>query len=358
MQFVFGAGNITVTQLQTALGAAVLNPTPMPLMALQEGSVDFSGDLKTLYGQNQFAVAAGRGKVKLAIKVKPARIFAAVWNAIFFGQTLLPGLIGNFTDNVGYPVPSTLGVTAIAMTGGTGYVVGDVVTVAGGTLAPGGARATGVVTTVTAGNASAVQVTNPGNYSVAPTAAVGTNGLNVFSGATGVGVTGSLAVTTLANSVIASPPVNGTAALPAFNTYAQDLGCQYAANGTPLKRVATPTVAGTYSVNTTTGVYTFSAADAGNVILVNFGYSTGSAFVANSPSSQMVIQNLPMGYAPSFMVNMTVTYQGKLVTFNFPMCIASKMSMGFKNEDFAIPEFDMEAFDNGSGNVMFLSTSE
>lgn len=106
-QYTFGVGNMYVTQLQDASGNAVPNPTPYPLMVLQEGSIDISGDIKELYGQNQFAVAIGRGKAKVSVKVKPARIFAGLWNAIFFGQGNAAGLIANFTDPTGTAVPTT-----------------------------------------------------------------------------------------------------------------------------------------------------------------------------------------------------------------------------------------------------------
>lgn len=360
-QYAFGAGNMTVTQLQTALGASVLNPTPYPLMALQEGSVDFSGDIKELHGQNQFALAAARGKVKLQIKVKPARITAAVWNALFFGQTINPGIVGLYTDTVGVVVPTAgaLGTVSASMAGGTGYVVGDTITASAGTLAAvGGVKTVLVVTSVTSGNATGLQVQQSGAYSAAPVAGVGVNGANVFTGATGVGATGTITLTTAAMTDMAAPPVNGTAALPAFNTFAVDKGCQYAATGTSLKRVVSAPAAGQYTVNPATGAYVLSAADTGLTVLIHFQYNTSASFANNSSSSNIVVQNLPMGYAPTFGCTMTVAYLGKIITMDFPLCVSSKMSIGFKNEDFAVPEFDFQAFDNGSGNVMTLATSE
>ena len=74
--------------------------------------------------------------------------------------------------------------------------------------------------------------------------------------------------------------------------------------------------------------------------------------------SQQAVQNLSMGYAPTFAANLTVAYQGKMTTFNFPLCVAAKMALAFKNEDFSVPAFDFQAFDNGSGQVMTWSTSE
>lgn len=256
MQVAFGAGNMYVTQLQDAFGAAIANPTPYPLMILQEGTLDFSGDNKELYGQNQFPVAVARGKTKLQVKVKPARIIAGVWNAVFFGQTISAGLIANFTDSVGTAIPTT-----------------------------------------------------PFQITIVP---------------------------------------------PSSGTYAADLGVISGATGFPLTRVASAPATGQYSVNVGTGVYTFAAADVGITVFINFQYTTSTAVSGNKQN----VANLPMGYAPTFRADLTVAYLGKLTTFKFPLCVATKMSVGFKNDDFAVPEFDFSAFDNGAGQVMSWSTSE
>lgn len=253
-QFSFGAGNMYVTQLQDATGAAIVNPTPYPLMVLQEGAIDFSGDLKELYGQNQYAVAIGRGKMKMGVKVKPARIFAGVWNAIFFGQTLSAGLVANYTDTTGTAIPAT-----------------------------------------------------PFQITITP---------------------------------------------PSSGTFAADMGVLNA-SGSPMKRVASAPATGQYSVNVATGVYTFAAADTGLVVYINYQYTA-----TVTGAQKQTVANLPMGYAPVFKADLTVSYLGKISTFSFPNAISTKMAIGFKNEDFAIPEFDFSAFDNGAGQVMTWSTSE
>jgi len=254
-QFIFGAGNMYVTPLQLADGTSVTNPTPIPLMVLQEGSLDFSGDEKLLYGQNQFPVAVGRGKVKLGVKVKPARVFAAAWNTLFFGQSLSAGLIANHTDTTGVVIPAT--------------------------------------------------------------------------------------------------PFQVTVTPPSSGTFAADMGVISATTGLPMKRVASAPATGEYSVNVSTGAYTFAAADTTKTVYINYQYSASVA-----GSQKQTVQNLPMGLAPVFKADLTVNYLGKVTTFSFPNAIPTKMGLGFKNEDFAVPEFDFSAFDNGSGQVMTWSTSE
>lgn len=346
-QFAFGAGNMYATPLQDAWGNAIANPTPVPLMVLQEGSIDLSGDIKELYGQNQFAVAVGRGKVKMSCKVKPARIFAAAWNALFFGQTLAAGVFANYSDTVGSVIPpaSVGGVVSLAVgAGGTLYGVGDIVQVSTGTST---VKATAVVTAVSAGVVTALQVVNSGAYTVAPTAAGATTLVSGLGTGSGLTVTATMA----ASGVVAYPQSLGGAGASAV--FAADLGVMYSLTGTLLKRVASAPAAGQYSVNVGTGVYTFAAADAGLSVLVNYQYTQ-----ASTTAQKQTVQNLPMGYAPTFKADLTVSYLGKLTTFSFPMALPQKMAIHFKNEDFAIPEFDFQAFDPGSGNVCTWSTSE
>lgn len=344
-QYAFGAGNMYATPLQDAWGNTLINQTPVPLMTLQEGSVDLSGEVKELYGQNQFPVAVGRGKVKMAIKVKPARIFAAAWNALFFGQTLVAGQFANYSDTVGTVIPPAAvgGVTAIptVAAGGTGYVTGDIIQVNTGTST---VKAQGVVTAA-AGVVTAIQVIQSGAYTVAPTASGATTAI------TGVGTGCTVTCTCTASSVVAYPTSMGSGGYLA--TFVADLGLYFMASGNPLKRVASAPATGQYSVNTTTGVYTFASADAGLSVLLSYQYSQ-----ASTTAFKQTVQNLPMGYAPTFKADLTVGYLGKLTTFSFPMAVPSKFHIGFKNEDFAVPEFDFNAFDPGTGQVMTWALSE
>jgi hypothetical protein len=106
--FIFGAGDFYGVPLSDAAGNAIVNPTPVKIAAVQEIGLDFSGDLKELYGQNQFALAVARGKVKVSGKVKGAQINGAALNSLFFGQTIASGTMGAaYTDLTGSAIPST-----------------------------------------------------------------------------------------------------------------------------------------------------------------------------------------------------------------------------------------------------------
>jgi hypothetical protein len=98
-QSVFGAGNLWgIPQ-----GA---NPTPVRFAALQDVSVDFSFDLKTLFGSAQFALENAKGKGKIDIKAGVGRFDPNMFNTIFFGQTLTTGETLGSVDESG-TVPAT-----------------------------------------------------------------------------------------------------------------------------------------------------------------------------------------------------------------------------------------------------------
>lgn len=107
MQFAFGTGVFWGTPLTDANGNAIANPTPVQLGVLQDLSLDLSFDTKTLYGQNQFPVAVGRGKGKMSGKSKFAQLNGISINALVFGQTMTNGLVSDFYDVSGSTIPAT-----------------------------------------------------------------------------------------------------------------------------------------------------------------------------------------------------------------------------------------------------------
>ena len=87
MQLSFGAG------FAYGIRTDVANSTPVPLGIMQDIGLNFSGDLKPLYGSQQFAVAFARGKIKIEGKAKLARLNGRLFNDMFFGQTMATGQI-------------------------------------------------------------------------------------------------------------------------------------------------------------------------------------------------------------------------------------------------------------------------
>lgn len=107
MQFAFGSGVLIGTQQYDANGAAVANPSPQQFGVLQNVTLDASFDLKSLFGQNQFPVAVGRGKGNITGKAQFAQLNGALLNGLFFGQTVTAGIIGNVIDTTGAAIPGT-----------------------------------------------------------------------------------------------------------------------------------------------------------------------------------------------------------------------------------------------------------
>jgi hypothetical protein len=93
-QYSFGIGALV------ALRTDVANAPPAQFGTLQEVQLDLSYSVKELSGQFQAPVALARGPLKITGKAKAARITAANFNNIFFGQALSAG---NTVTQLGEP---------------------------------------------------------------------------------------------------------------------------------------------------------------------------------------------------------------------------------------------------------------
>ena len=255
-QYGFGSGLMWMTPKADAYGNTVAVPTPLLVGVLQEGGVEFDFDLKMLFGQNQFAVAAARGKGKIAGKSKFGQISGALMNAAVFGQASTGTLTTAQYDTSGASIPAT----TFAIT-------------------------------------------------VAP-----------------------------ANS----------------GTFTRDLGV-VGATGLAFTRVASSPASGQYMVDAV-GKYTFASADVGKQVYINYEYTVPGT---NAPTAQTTtVKNLPMGYAPSFTLDLMVPFEGKTLKITLLKCVSKKLGLTTKQDDFMIPEIDFEALDDGFGNVVKYSTVE
>lgn len=101
----FGTGNLYALPIGGG--------NPLAIGALQDISVDFTGDVKQLYGQNQFALDVARGKVKIEGKAKSGLIDLNLYNTLFFGQAVTTGeTLAAFSEVASVPAVSTFTVTA------------------------------------------------------------------------------------------------------------------------------------------------------------------------------------------------------------------------------------------------------
>lgn len=98
-QYKFGTGVLRAVN-------SVANSTPIAFGAIQDVSVDFSGNVKQLFGQYQFPLAVARGQVKISGKAKFAQVNGRLYNDLFFGQTLAVGQLVTANDEAG-TIPGT-----------------------------------------------------------------------------------------------------------------------------------------------------------------------------------------------------------------------------------------------------------
>lgn len=149
---------------------------------------------------------------------------------------------------------------------------------------------------------------------------------------------------TAAASVTTTPPSSGT--------FVSDLGIVEVSTGNPFRRVASGPAAGEYSLSG--GTYTFNAADVGKALLRNYEYQVATA----TGKSLYSLNNEIMGLTPTFKFAAQCLYQGKRLVLQLENCISGKFNLPMKNDDFAIPDFEFEAFDGGTGTLGYLTIEE
>jgi hypothetical protein len=130
--------------------------------------------------------------------------------------------------------------------------------------------------------------------------------------------------------------------------FVADQGVVYAATGLPLIAVASGPTTGQYSLNPSTGVYTFAAADTGLGVLISYTYT------ASTTGESLPITNPLIGPTSTFTATLFATDPTTNVQFSVTLnqCVASKFSFDTSIEDFAKPDFEFMAFANAAGNVM------
>ncbi len=98
--------------MQSRFGAGFLfgiptGGSPIMFAALQDVSVDFSQDLKTLHGSYKFPIEQAGGKAKIECKATVGRIDPVLFNSIYFGGNITTGVTLGSIDEAGtIPTPS------------------------------------------------------------------------------------------------------------------------------------------------------------------------------------------------------------------------------------------------------------
>lgn len=120
----FGAGALFAVPINDALGNQFADPSPVQFGILQDCTIDDSTEIKELYGANSYPVDIGRGKGKIMIKAKFAAINAQLFNATYYGQSLVAGYDALQNDLTGTVVPTGAGATAVNVVAPTGGNLG------------------------------------------------------------------------------------------------------------------------------------------------------------------------------------------------------------------------------------------
>jgi hypothetical protein len=147
---------------------------------------------------------------------------------------------------------------------------------------------------------------------------------------------------------IPATPFQLTMTPPSSGTYVADLGVMFSATGVQLTRVASAPATGQYSVNATTGAYTFAAADTGKVVKISYEYSAAAG------GQVWTMTNETMGYTPSFTLLLQNGYDGQNLVCKLNRCVSGKLSLPLKSDDFAIYDFEAEAFADAAGSLGYI----
>ena len=160
-----------------------------------------------------------------------------------------------------------------------------------------------------------------------------------------------------ANGEAAAVPAVGPYQVSVLNaaTWSADLGVVNAATGLTLHKVASSPAEGQYSVSST-GLYSFNAADSGMALLISYRYG-----VAGSGQSFTVV-NQQLGTQPVFSVTLETVYNApgglKKAVLTLNACVSNKLNLATKTDDFAVSEIDFDCFADAAGNVFTWSFNE
>lgn len=153
-------------------------------------------------------------------------------------------------------------------------------------------------------------------------------------------------------AAIPTTPFQITPTPPLSGVWAADLGV-VDVNGQPFTRVAAAPAVSQYIVSA--GLYTFNTGDTGKVAYISYQYTTSTGVPRATKST---INNLIMGAAPQFAGEFYMAKAGKTLQLTLLACIATKLTVPTKLDDYLIPELDFSAFASGVGALGSYSMSE
>jgi hypothetical protein len=151
-------------------------------------------------------------------------------------------------------------------------------------------------------------------------------------------------------ATIPSTPFQVTVANGA--TFKQDLGVMLASDGTVFVQVASSPATGQYSLNTTTGVYTFNSSDTGKAVVISYLYASAST------GEKLVMTNSLQGPAGAFTGVSVFPYGSDQDVLILNNCIASDAGIGTKQGDYVKPSFGYMAATDSSDTLGTFAFSQ
>lgn len=145
----------------------------------------------------------------------------------------------------------------------------------------------------------------------------------------------------------------GTVTLTVTNgaTFAQNNGVVFASGtkaGQQLLQVASAPAVNQYTVNTTTGVYTFNVADNNTTMAVSYTYSNATR------GKTITMLNQVMGYAPVCAVDVWANFRNKILGIRLNSCTFGSWTYPSKLEDFWVSDVSFDANADNSNNIGFI----
>lgn len=148
----------------------------------------------------------------------------------------------------------------------------------------------------------------------------------------------------------------GSLGVTIASSFVADLGVYYTSAGNDRFQFVTgsPSAAGQYTT-LPAGFYKFFSGDAGQVVSISYVYTDVNG-------KTITINNNFMGYTPTFIGTFyqqrnTQGATGQL-TLRLNECVSSHLTIPSRIDDYAIQDFDFQAFSNSGNVVGTISTSE
>lgn len=136
--------------------------------------------------------------------------------------------------------------------------------------------------------------------------------------------------------------------------FVEDLGVLNTATGIIMTRVTAGNEVGNeYSVNESTGNYSFNSSMNNTIVAVTYDYNG-----ASGAGTLITGANQLVGSSPKFLMVLAGSLGGKAMRLKLNACTSSKLTIATKLADYALPAFEFDGFCDDTGNWGQFSFAE